>query len=109
MRPVIPAIGVAAAAITGETAGTALGLPDPLTLVIGLAGMSASLGAFVAAHASAVDARRRARRRERLRRALAEARCTLRLFEQCSDAELARLRELRRQVRHGERTVFPPS
>ena len=38
MRPVIPAVGVAAAALTGEAAGTALDMPDPLTTVIGLAG-----------------------------------------------------------------------
>ncbi len=107
MRPIVPAIGAATVALTSEAAGTALGLPDPLALVVGVAGMSAGVGAFVAAHASAVAARReRAERHRRLRRAAHDALRLRRLLDLCTDEELARLRELRRQVRQGERSEF---
>ena len=107
MRPFVPAVGAATVALTGEAAGVALGVPDPGPFLLGLAGVSASLGALVVAQANTAAARRRAAgRRARLRRLVGDARRTLRLLEHCTDAEIARLREVRRQVRRGERSEF---
>ena len=108
MRPILPAVGTLAVALTGEAAGTALGIPDPVPFLLVLAGMGAGVGAFVVLHADAVVARRdRARRRAQLHQAILDSRRTLRLLEHCTDEELARLREVRRQVHQGARTEFP--
>ena len=108
MRRIVPAAGLALATLGTNAASAAFGVVDGVYVLVTLTGMGGGLGALVLLHADGRTARRtHALRRATLQRQAKEARCSLRLLQTCTKDEVARLRELRRQVHQGERTEFP--